>query len=51
MTESASASERVEDALFSAVCACLGVDETTAAAQRRVRRSWPAASWRSGWQT
>ncbi|MDD7445738.1 MAG: hypothetical protein PUK79_04860 [Clostridiales bacterium] len=44
MTESASASERVEDALFSAVCACLGVDETTAAAQRRVRRSWPAAS-------
>lgn len=35
---------RVEDALFSAVCACLGVSEATAAAQRRVRRSWPGAS-------
>ena len=33
---------RAEDAMYSAVCACLGLDESSAPAQRRVRRAWPS---------
>ena len=34
---------QAEDAIYSAVCACLGLDESSALAQRRVRRAWPSA--------
>ena len=33
---------QAEDAMYSAVCACLGLDESSAPAQRRVRRAWPS---------
>lgn len=34
---------QAEDAIYSAVCACLGLEESSAPAQRRVRRAWPSA--------